>query len=148
LSEFTESVDEMIASHFGFDALRELRDTKACEIKDRKIAERIIDQLIRAVIAHARTQVVGRRTGTMRFDEAMNRARRGAPVTRPNWGIFRAVIRIDPDDFGELLNWTFDNTEGTNSGTGSRYTPTDEDRAATDWMIYQNPEENWVELKF
>jgi hypothetical protein len=34
LSDFVESVDELISRFFAFDALTELRDSSACDIKD------------------------------------------------------------------------------------------------------------------
>jgi hypothetical protein len=71
LSHFIQSVDAMIAHAFAFDAIRELRDTKACDVKDWTATERILNQLVRTSIAHARSQADGRKSGTMTFDEAM-----------------------------------------------------------------------------
>jgi hypothetical protein len=146
LSDFIESIDDMIARHFAFDAISELRSARACEIKDWAAAERILGQLIRISIAHARSQVAGRKTGTMTFDEAMRLVRRqNAMVTRPAWNIFCCVRRSGD---GSITFWRLDNCEGGLSGNGWPYKPTNEDRGATDWMFYQTPDENWVELDF
>jgi hypothetical protein len=146
LSAFTDSVSEMIAGEFAFDALRELRDTKACEIKDMAAAEKILSQLVKASIAHALSQVEGRQSGTMSFDEAMELARsERASVTRPGWGIFNALMYDDGD---VLRYWRFDNCDGNPTGNGFPADISDEDRAATDWMLYQAPQDNWVDLRF
>ena len=145
MSGFIESVDDMIARHFSFDAITELRDNGVCEIKDWAATEKIIQQLIRTSIAHARKQAEGRKTGTMTFDEAMQLVlTRDRMVTRPTWDIFLAV-RNNEDS---IFYWKFDNCDGDSSGTGWPYRPTEEDRSATDWMIYQAPQGNWVELDF
>jgi hypothetical protein len=150
LSDFIKSVDEMIAGHFAVDALSKLRDSKACEVKDWAAAERILEQLIRSSIVHARSQVAGRTTGTMTFDQAMDAVRAGAKVTRPSWDILCLVainVSID-DEERPIFFWKLDNCDGTFSGDGWPYKPTDEDRASTDWMLYQRPQDNWVELDF
>lgn len=82
----------------------------------------------------------------MTFGQAMQVARTDAMITRPSWNIFCAIAPHAED--GSLFFWKFDNCDGTFSGDGWPYKPTDEDRAATDWMIYQAPQENWVELDF
>lgn len=148
MSEFTESIDDLIASFFTDETLMQFQRSSACSINDYKKAYAILDRLIRTSIAHARKQIAGRKTGTMTFDEAMRIVRKeDEMVTRPGWGILRAVRR----NFGfpgSVCNFKPDNTEGLGSGDGWPYKPTDEDRAATDWMYYQTPDENWVELDF
>ena len=116
--------------------------------------EKILETLIRMSIAHVRSQLEGRKAGTMTFDEAMDLiAQEQVMVTRPSWGIFNA-LRMDEEytDEGTWIKtlgyWRLDNTEGTYSGDGHPYHPTEEDRAAKDWMLYQTPEEHWVELEF
>lgn len=149
MSDFIESVDDMIARDFSFEALREFQDTSACEIKDWAAAEKLMYQLIRSSIAHARSQLGGRKAGMMTFDEAMKLVRtQNAMVTRPRWHILRAVRRGIAEYKGTFSDMKLDNHDGGTSGSGRPYEPTDEDRAATDWMIYQSPEENWVELTF
>lgn len=137
----------MIARHFAFDALRELMNTAACDVKDSIATERILRQLIRSSINHARSQVDGRKTGTMTFHEAMRlvHTRDDAMVTRPAWDILRAVVL---DDERSLSDLKLDNCDGNFTGVGKPFTPTDEDRTATDWMLYQAPQDNWVELYF
>jgi hypothetical protein len=82
----------------------------------------------------------------MTFEQAMRMARRDAKVTRPSWGILRAVTL--GGDGKSLDDMILDNTDGFRSGDGRPYAPTAEDRAATDWMLYQTPDENRVELDF
>ena len=136
----------MIARHFAPDAARELAQSGTWEIKDYAATEKILEQLIRCSIAHARSQVDGRKPGTMTFDQAMQVARTGAMITRPSWNIFCAIA--SHEEAGSLFFWKLDNCDGTFSGDGWAPTPSDEDRAATDWMLYQAPQENWVELDF
>jgi len=82
----------------------------------------------------------------MTFDEAIGLVHTGnAMVTRPAWDIF-CCLRLNYD--GSLGYWKLDNCDGGWSGHGWPHTPTDEDRAATDWMLYQAPQDNWVELNF
>jgi hypothetical protein len=82
----------------------------------------------------------------MTFDEAMRMvSTRHALVARPEWNIFHAIQRGTD---GSLWRFKLDNCEGGRSGDGWPYKPTDEDRAATDWIFYQPPDENWVELSF
>lgn len=87
----------------------------------------------------------------MTFEEAMQLIS-SEPVmaTRPCWNIFRGVRQYkaypDGDDFIE--DFVLDNCDGDWGGSGHPYHPTDEDRSATDWMLYQSPQENWVELDF
>jgi len=144
LSDFIKSVDDMIARHFAADAISELGRSTTCEVKDWAATVRILEQLIRCSIAHARSQVARRKPGTMTFDQAMQVARTNTMVTRPSWNIFCAIAPNEEE--GTLLFWKLDNCDGTFSGTGFPYKPTDEDRAATDWMFYQAPQDNWVEL--
>jgi len=144
LSDFIESVDDMIAREGAFHALRTLRDSKACSITDWKAANEVLYHLILGSIAHSRRQLAGRWIGEMTFDEAMQVIRLGhLMVTRPNWNIFHAV-RFDED--GSVGYWVLDNGDGDWSGFGRPYHPTDEDRAASDWMRYQAPQECWVEF--
>jgi hypothetical protein len=146
LSEFIESVDDMIGRHFALDARLELEKVITGDSKNWTAAEEILYQLIRSSIAHARSQLEGRKTGTMTFEEAMQLVRtRYAMVTRPTWNIF-CCLRFDVD--GSLAYWKLDNCDGGWSGDGWPYEPTDQDRAATDWMLYQAPQNNWVELNF
>jgi hypothetical protein len=145
VSEFLESVDDMIGRHFAPDATSELKRTLTNDPGNWAAAEQVLHQLIRTSIAHARNQVERRRPGTMTFEEAMAKTRIGnAMVTRPAWNIFRA-LRLDDD---QLLDFTLDNCDGDPSGLGKPYKPTDDDRAARDWMLYQAPAENWIELHF
>jgi hypothetical protein len=145
LSDFIESVDDMIGRHFAMDAEREIRSVLEGDAKRRQSVEEILYRLIRGSISHARHQVEGRKTGTMSFDVAVELMRsRGVMITRPGWNIFGA-IRIDDD--GEPGYWKLDNCDGGISGDGWPYKPTDEDLAASDWMLYQSPQENWVELE-
>src|ERR1700691_1589441 len=149
-SDFIASVDEMIARHFAVDARFELRKFTKEQLNWDSV-EAILQRLILCSIAHARNQVDGRKTGTMTFDEAMRLiATKRVMVTRPSWNVFCAV-RMDEhylDDtwVKEVHYWKLDNCDGNWSGDGWPYNPTDEDRAATDWMLYQAPQENWVEL--
>ena len=104
----------------------------------------ILYRLIRSSIAHARSQVAGRKSGTMTFDEAIELSRsRTIMVTRPGWNIFGG-IRLDDDN--KVWYWELDNCDGGPSGGGWPYNPTEEDRAASDWMPYRAPQENWVEF--
>lgn len=148
MSHFLKSIDDMIASEFTADALHELSYRQACDIKDRDVAEKILDTLIRCAIAHARMQVDARKPGTMTFDQAMEAARAGTKVTRPSWDILCLIAMNDSIDDEEkpILFWKLDNYDGTFTGDGWPYNSTDEDRAATDWMLYQSPQDNWVEL--
>jgi len=151
LSDFLKSVDDMIARFFATDAVRELERSETCEVKDYAATEKILEQLIRSSIAHARSQVDGRKPGTMTFDEAMRLVRaRDALVTRPSWNIFCLLAINDSIDDEEkpIFFWRLDNCDGTLTGDGWPYNPTDEDRAATDWMSYQAPQDNWIELDF
>jgi hypothetical protein len=146
LKEFIESVDDMIGHHFALDARREIRKIIESNGKNWHAVENILYRLIRSSITHARSQVEGRKGGTMTFDEAIEQSRsRNIMVTRPSWNIFGG-IRLDDD--GKLWYWKLDNCDGGPSGNGWPYKPTDEDRAASDWMLYQAPQENWVELDF
>ena len=146
MSQFTDSVGDLIVRHFVDDAMRELVDRHACDVKDWNATARILGQLVRTSIAHANKQVNGRQAGTMTFQEAMDLARTSDEmVTRTAWRIERAVVPRADDDLHDMY---LDNTEGGWSGSGTPYKPTDEDRAATDWMLYQTPEENWVDLCF
>jgi hypothetical protein len=136
----------MIARNFALDAKLELRDVMKVQASDWNAVVEILYQLIRASIAHARSQEQGRKTGTMTFDEAMELMRtRNTFVTRPSWGIFNAIRR---DDDGKFWYFTFDNCDGYASGGAIPTDIPDEDRAATDWMLYETPDENWVELEF
>ena len=127
--------------------MRELHNAGACEIKDWATTERILEQLIRISIALARRQVAGRKIGSMTFHQEAHAARTSEyGVTRPSWSLLRTVRR---DSFnGPLRDYYLDCYDGGGSGTSGSYTPTDEDRAATDWMFYQTPDDNWVELDF
>jgi hypothetical protein len=82
----------------------------------------------------------------MTFDQAMQVARTNAMVTRHSWDIFCAITPHEEDR--ALFFWKLDNCDGTFSGNGWSYKPSAEDRAATDWMLYQAPQDNWVELDF
>lgn len=142
LAEFIESVDDLIGRHFATDAERKIR--WALDNAENRAIEEILYKLIRVSIAHARSQVEGRRTGTMTFDAAIELLRsRGVMVTRPGWNIFVAIRR---NDDGNLGYWELDNCDGGWSGSGSPYRPTNEDRIASDWMLYQPPQDNWIEL--
>jgi hypothetical protein len=140
----------MIGRHFAFEAKCELRTLLTKAPGDWPAVEQVLHQLIRTSIAHARNQVERRGTGTMTFKEAMAKARnvnapiRNAMVTRSAWNIFR-TIRLDDD---HLMDFELDNCDGDPSGSGSPYEPTDDDRAASDWMLYQAPDKNWIELYF
>ena len=153
LSDFIESVDDMIARDFASDAMRELKRS-ACDVKNSAKAEEILQLLIRSSIAHARSQFVGRNNGDMSFDQAMELARiERVAVTRPGWDIFLAVRieekYITAEQHEEWCHYfRFDNCDGIPSGSGWPYRPSDDDRAATDWMLYQTPQDNWVDLKF
>jgi hypothetical protein len=145
-SEFIESVDDMIGRHFASDAKRKIQNVIKSEAKNWQAVEDILYKLIRSSITHARSQIDDRKPGAMTFDEAVELLHtRRAMVTRPEWSIF-AAMRLDDD--GELGYWELDNCDGGCSGVGRPYKPTDEDRAASDWMLYQAPQENWVELDF
>lgn len=140
------------------DALHELSRHNVCDIRDRHAVEKILKTLIHRSIEHARNQVDGRNRGTMTFDDAMGLVRNeGVMVTRPSWSIFCAVRTSYPqrllDDEGSdeenpVMFWRLDNCDGVPSGNGWPFGPSDEDRAATDWMLYQRPQDNWVELDF
>ncbi len=81
---------------------------------------------------------------------------RSVMVTRPGWNIFGGLrlefpvqdeeVNDQNEDDGELFYWKLDNCDGGTSGCGWPYRPTDEDRTASDWILYQAPQENWVEL--
>jgi hypothetical protein len=147
LAEFIESVDDMIGRHFAIDARREIQNVIERDGKNWHAVEDILYRLIRSSITHARSQAEGRKGGTMTFDEAIELARsRSIMVTRSGWNIFGG-IRLDEDD-GKVWYWKLDNCDGFPSGGGWPYNPTDEDRAASDWMLYQAPQKNWVELGF
>jgi hypothetical protein len=64
-------------------------------------------------------------------------------ITRPHWGICNA-LRHDHD--GGFTSWTFENVEGIPTGDGVPAQIAEEDRAATDWMLYQSPKDKWVYL--
>lgn len=156
MSDFVESVDDMVARHFAIDGKIALRDTVGGD-KNWANAEKILYRLIRSSLAHARNQVENRRTGKMTFDEAIRLVHTSdAMVARPNWNIFCAIITAGSGDAirddaacdGSLHYWTFDNCDGSRGGSGHPYHPDDEDRAATDWMVYQSPTENWIEPDF
>jgi hypothetical protein len=143
-ADFIESVDDMIGRHFASDAKRDIQNAIKSDAKNWQAVEDILYKLIRSSIAHARSQVNGRKAGTMTFDEAVELVHsRRVMVTRPDWNIFCA-IRLDDD--GNLGYWELDNCDGGWSGVGRPYKPTEEERATADWMLYQAPQENWVEL--
>jgi hypothetical protein len=144
VSDFIESLDDMIGHHFATEAVFELETKGACEVKSHGSTQKILYKLIRGAIAHARSQAAGRTAGTMTFEEAMDLARSGAIVTRPGWDIFQGLIIRD----GAIFYWKLDNCDGVPTGNGWPCEPNDEDRAATDWMLYQAPQDNWVELNF
>ncbi len=149
LSDFIESVDELVAEHFSSDAHWALREFLGHN--DSVRVRRLLNNLIRGSIAHARSQVENRGTGTMTFDQAMQLVfTRNAKVTRPEWSIFRAVA-LEPALASEpgsmevnsetiekaltsfadretcfFLNWNFDNCDGFPSGSGFPYNPTEE----------------------
>jgi hypothetical protein len=146
-TEFIESVDDMIGRHFSTDARRKIQNVIESNGKNWHAVEDILYRLIRSSIAHARSQVAGRKGALMTFDEAIELSRsRSIMITRPGWDIFGG-IRLDDDD-GKVRYWKLDNCDGFPSGEGWPYNPTDEDRAASDWMLYQAPQKNWVELGF
>jgi len=143
-SEFTESVDDMIGRHFAGHARRKIQWIIETDGKGWHAVEDVLYSLIRKSIAHARNQVAGRTGGKMTFGEAVALSRsRSVMVTRPGWDIFGG-LRLD--DGGEVWYWKLDNCDGGPSGSGWPYKPTDEDLAASDWIVYQAPQENWVEL--
>jgi hypothetical protein len=146
LSEFIESVDDMIGRHFAGDSTRKLQNVIESDGKNWHAVEDILYRLIRSSITHARSQVEGRKGATMGFGEAIELLRSSSiMVTRSGWNIFGG-IRLDDD--GNVWYWKLDNCDGGPSGSGWPYNPTDEDRAASDWMVYQAPQKNWVELGF
>lgn len=99
MSDFIKSVDDLIAKDFMFEAMRELHDARACDIKDWAATERILKQLIRMSIAHARRQEAGRKTGAPSFDQAIRALRTSQyGVTRSSWSIFQTIRRDHPFD--------------------------------------------------
>src|SRR5258706_11979068 len=69
LSEFIESVDDMIGRHFASDAELKIRGVIESDPKNWQAVEEILYRLIRSSITHARNQVQGRKCGTMTLDE-------------------------------------------------------------------------------
>jgi len=47
-----------------------------------------------------------------------------------------------------LTDWIVDESDSLTSDGGGEYAPSDEDGAATDWMEYQPPAENWIDFEF
>lgn len=89
------------------------------------------------------------RVGTMGFDEAMNLVTNSFAVTRADWDIDRHLMvggdRFDPEsryDF-HLGGYYIHDECGRD---WKLYCPTDEDRAAADWMKYERVPELWIDL--
>lgn len=81
----------------------------------------------------------------MTFEEAMELVQtKHDLVTRSSCNIFFALRHLSE---GVVL-WELDNCDGIPPDSGRPYKPTQEDRDATDWMLYQKPQDNWVELEF
>src|ERR1700744_5154241 len=101
LREFVESVDDLIGRHFAFDAKCEIRRVVASDTGDWSAVEDILYKLIRSSINHARSQVNGRKPGTMTYEQALELIRSGrGMVTRPGWSILGG-LRVEDD--GELF---------------------------------------------
>jgi hypothetical protein len=109
-------------------------------------------------LEQARREIAARPVGSMTFDQAMQAVVNGKMVTRSGWHILRALQECgncdDPERYWpfryqgwSISDMKLDNLQGVGSGSGDPYNPTDEDRAATDWMEYQRPEfDIWVDL--
>jgi hypothetical protein len=109
------------------------------------------------VAAWVENQTAVRKTGALTYLEAMQLVVSGRSVTRTGWGILHAIMAMkeafDDDYYGcnrepsiftegqSVWDWEYDNADGSRGGFGEIYDPTPEDRAATDWMEYQIPEE-------
>jgi hypothetical protein len=84
----------------------------------------------------------------MTFAEAVRLVKEeDALMTRPSWPLLRLIARGYPHKRLPHL-WDVDNFDSGLSGWSSLYEARDADRAATDWMFYQSPEENWLDLEF
>ena len=152
MSDFMESVDHMIARFNSNDAVHRLAETGSCTVKDWHGMNEILQQAIRTSIAHARKQISGRKKGSMSFEQAMQLTQSGwTMVTRSHWDIFRAIYygHFEHHNLsGRLIEVMRDQLDAGIIGHEKLYEPSDEDLAATDWMLYQRPDENWVELDF
>jgi hypothetical protein len=144
--EFADSVEEMIADEVVVDAsMRFVREKTGGEGRD-DVFERIVYRALVAAMQMARKQIAVPRVGMMTFAQAMQAVADDKMVTRPGWGILDALLRWGDADRPEIMYWTLDNLHGGTSGSGEPYHPSEEDRAATDWMEYQAPEiDTWVD---
>jgi hypothetical protein len=134
--EFVNSVDELVA--------RQIARQTSWSIPQRNLdAETAIYEAIKCSLEIARKEIARPRQGTMTFPEAMDAIAAGKKVTRAGWGILRTLAREFDDK--AVQHYRLDNLDGTLTGTSADYVASNDDRAATDWMIYQPPEEEfWV----
>ena len=146
--EFIASVEDMIARHFVIDASMDFVTKKTGKVDRDGVFESVVYRLLRAAMEKVRKQLAVPRSGTMTFAEAMRAVANGKLVTRPGWEILRALARgpKDNESSGYVVDdwvvddfYRLDNLDGAPTGNISPYVPTDEDRAATDWMQYQRP---------
>lgn len=141
---FIQSVDEMLALNLSVDLTITICKIMTGRIHRNQKVEVVIRNALSDVLKLARRQLAEPRDGNMSFPEAMDLVKVGKMVTRPHWVILRTLVSNEvygSDDPGDqdVMDFWLDNLSGSRSGSFSPYEPTDEDIAATDWMIYQQP---------
>jgi hypothetical protein len=139
--EFIASVEQEAAHDLSINAGMKICRIMTGELKRNGLVEEVVCKAIYTAFDFARRQIAARNIGKMTFAEAMQAVTKGKLVTRPGWHILRVVVNFERRDEGEVFDWELDNFDGFPSGGGSPYEPTEDDRAATDWMEYQVPEE-------
>lgn len=141
--EFIESLDHLIARHISHRAMIKI---ERLANRDSELIDAIVYRSILAAFDDLRSALAQPRTGCMTFEQAIDAVVEDKMVTRPHWGVLEALVPTQFYDSryfhhkGRAIDrFELDNLDGTPTGHGSSYSPSDEDKAATDWMYYQAP---------